>query len=519
MNFTRRVVLASASAAALTLSLSSGAVAQTEIYGGGATLPSLVLRDMFNCRTLRVDDAAGSFNNTTACNGTTRNSTRVFGYASVGSGRGLVSFTTRSSSGLGIPAVTETVPYTSVPGGAACVPPLTSPSARAATPATGLNFDCALPNPPSGYASHHFSVSEQPLPQVNTSRPIESLNCYQGTGGTGCTDQVPTGGQAIQVPVAVAPVNVAYNLGGFTSLRLSERALCGIFTGVIKTWDHPDIRAANGGVAPSTLPVRVVRRSDSSGTTFLFVNHLANVCSRTPYPWPGGTANVSTLPAFPVTTLYYAAPGNAGVAGTVARTPGAIGYASPSFTQFPDATGPVTIDIDTTLNLVDATGANPITVPAGTGIAAPRPSTLQNRLGQYREATLRNATTGMSTASPPTGAAAANPANWSAAGLVPDPNVTGSYPIVGFFWMMHYTCYRTPAVVTGIRDWWIWNLTSQAGGSLDSRDVLRDRGFAVLPATWRTAVRDHLLNNSTTQLSGVSGSALRNPTCSGRPGA
>lgn len=519
MNFTRRVVLASASAAALTLSVSSAAVAQTEIYGGGATLPSLVLRDLFNCWGRTVDNAAGDFTNAAACDDTTKVTNRIFGYASVGSGRGLVSFTTRSSTGLGIPAPTETVPYTTVAGGPACTPPLTSPDARAAIPATGLAFDCAAPNPPSGYTRHHYSSSEQPLPQVNAARPIESLTCYEG--GAGCAaDQRVVAGEAIQVPFAVAPVNVPYNLPGFAGpLRLSERTLCGIFTGGITNWNDSRISSENGGsvTGGTPRPIRVVRRSDSSGTSFLFVNHLEAVCTiaRTGFDWTGG---VSTLPTWPVQAFFYAAAGNAGVAGTVAEEPFTIGYASPSFTQYPDAVGTVKVDVASTLNISDAIGANPITVTAGLYDAAD-PATLRNKNGQYRTPTLANATRGMGSATPPTGAAALDPANWATAGVVPDPTALGSYPIVGFAWLMHYSCYASNNVVGGLRAWWSWNIANQAGGNLDARDLLRDRGFAVLPTNWRTAVRNHILVTDASELSGVAGSGLRNPNCIGKPGA
>jgi phosphate transport system substrate-binding protein len=64
------------------------------------------------------------------------------------------------------------------------------------------------------------------------------------------------------------------------TLRLDGEAVCGIYLGTIKTWNDAKIRTLNPTIAnlPSAT-IKVVGRSDSSGTTFIFSSYLAKAAT------------------------------------------------------------------------------------------------------------------------------------------------------------------------------------------------------------------------------------------------
>jgi phosphate transport system substrate-binding protein len=101
-------------------------------------------------------------------------------------------------------------------------------------------------------------------------------------------------------------------------LVLDGPTLAKIFLGEIKSWNDPALRKLNPGVKLPSQAIRVVYRSDGSGTTFVFTDYLGKVSadwrskvgSTTAVEWPVGVG----------------ARGNEGAAGSVARIKGAIGY-------------------------------------------------------------------------------------------------------------------------------------------------------------------------------------------------
>ncbi len=82
------------------------------------------------------------------------------------------------------------------------------------------------------------------------------------------TDVKGMKGPALQFPVAFGAITVSYNLPGVKSgLKLDGPTLAGIFSGKIKTWNDPAIKALNAGMSLPSTAITVVHRSDSSGTT------------------------------------------------------------------------------------------------------------------------------------------------------------------------------------------------------------------------------------------------------------
>ncbi|HLZ47944.1 MAG TPA: phosphate ABC transporter substrate-binding protein PstS, partial [Candidatus Limnocylindria bacterium] len=110
-----------------------------------------------------------------------------------------------------------------------------------------------------------------------------------------------------------------YNIPNVTAtLKFTPDALAGIYLGTITKWNDPKIASENPGVTLPDMGITTVHRSDGSGTTGVFTDYLSKVSpdwktkvgSATSVNWPGGVGGN----------------GNAGVAGAVKSTPGAIGY-------------------------------------------------------------------------------------------------------------------------------------------------------------------------------------------------
>ncbi|MEG4015713.1 MULTISPECIES: phosphate ABC transporter substrate-binding protein PstS [unclassified Microcoleus] len=125
------------------------------------------------------------------------------------------------------------------------------------------------------------------------------------------------------VPTAGGAVAVVYNLPGVNNVRLSADAMKGIFEGKITRWNDPKIAGISGQAKnlPNTA-IRVVVRADSSGTSFIFSNHLqaigSSIKGAAQPSWPGGPLSGQ---------------GNPGVAGLVKQTAGAVGYVQDTFAR------------------------------------------------------------------------------------------------------------------------------------------------------------------------------------------
>ena len=140
--------------------------------------------------------------------------------------------------------------------------------------------------------------------------------------------QLATAQGLVLFPETLGGVAVTYNLASFgisnsTVLNFNGVVLASIYEGVITKWNDPAIQALNPGVNLPSNPITAVHRSDGSGTSYAFTNFLSAVDST----W-NKTVGYSTSVTWPVDKLAngVGAKGNAGVAGTVTNTAGAIGY-------------------------------------------------------------------------------------------------------------------------------------------------------------------------------------------------
>jgi phosphate transport system substrate-binding protein len=139
------------------------------------------------------------------------------------------------------------------------------------------------------------------------------------------TAALPAGTKMLHVPTALGAVVVIFNLAGvdgtaIKELNLDGDTIAGIFLGKIMVWNDPAITALNPDIAaniPAT-PIKVINRSDGSGTTNAFTTYLATVSQEwkdsvgagKEVNWPTGDG----------------APGNDGVSGGVKTADGRIGY-------------------------------------------------------------------------------------------------------------------------------------------------------------------------------------------------
>lgn len=122
----------------------------------------------------------------------------------------------------------------------------------------------------------------------------------------------------LHIPIAMGAIVVTYNVADVKEeLKLDGETLAKIFNGTIKKWNDGAIANLNKGVKLPDTNIVVVTRSDSSGSTAVFSEYLAKVSK----DWEG--KNGKTVKWFEGSL---GAKGNAGVAGLVKQTPGAVGY-------------------------------------------------------------------------------------------------------------------------------------------------------------------------------------------------
>ena len=131
----------------------------------------------------------------------------------------------------------------------------------------------------------------------------------------------------VQWPMVMGGVVPVINLDGIKpgELVLDGATIAKIYLGEIKSWDDAAIKKLNPEAKLPTQAIVPVRRSDGSGTTFLFTDYLskvhadwkAKVGANSAVEWPVGIG----------------AKGNEGVANNVGQTKGGIGYVEFAFAK------------------------------------------------------------------------------------------------------------------------------------------------------------------------------------------
>jgi phosphate transport system substrate-binding protein len=144
-----------------------------------------------------------------------------------------------------------------------------------------------------------------------------------GTVDFGATDAPMTAAQiekapdVVHVPMVLGAVVITYN-APIQGLRLTPALVADIFLGKIRKWNDPALASVNPSLKLPDAPITVARRSDGSGTTFVFTDYLSKISPE----WKEKVGN-GTAVSWPVGL---GGKGNDGVTGLVKQTPGAIGY-------------------------------------------------------------------------------------------------------------------------------------------------------------------------------------------------
>ncbi len=312
----------------------------TGLYGGGSTLSSLALRQIFDCYagTTVANDGqtfSSSFSSAppnadqlpASC---TTVSTAVEGlFAAVGSGNGQRAYIADNARQL-------------FRGSPASAPALVrKPSAKPPYRDTGnANFK-SYP-----YPRLDFAASDTPLASTIASLTTVSFGSFTpttnwqntlligagtsaaasfNTAAVGAPIQLP----AMEVPVAIA-VNTANSVSGVTwtnqsalspntqaggAIQLSTAQLCAIFSATVTDWhdtsslipylDQNGVQQfqhfyddnTNGALTPvaytsGRLPIKVVYRADEAGASYILTNYLASAC---PLLDPTGTYNYKKI--------------------------------------------------------------------------------------------------------------------------------------------------------------------------------------------------------------------------------
>jgi phosphate transport system substrate-binding protein len=124
----------------------------------------------------------------------------------------------------------------------------------------------------------------------------------------------------VQWPMVMGAIVPVVNIEGVKpgEMVLDGETLANIYLKKITKWDDPAIKKLNPNLKLPSEDIKVVRRSDGSGTTFNFTDYLSKVSadwknqvgSSTAVEWPTGVG----------------AKGNEGVSGNITQTKFSIGY-------------------------------------------------------------------------------------------------------------------------------------------------------------------------------------------------
>ena len=123
------------------------------------------------------------------------------------------------------------------------------------------------------------------------------------------------GADAWNLPVVFGPMAITYNLSAVDSLVLDAPTLAKIFNGTITRWDDPALTALNASMPAEDI--RVIYRSDASGTTYNFQSYLQAASGGA---WTKGASKMFNG------GVGTGAAGNKGTSALVKTTEGAISY-------------------------------------------------------------------------------------------------------------------------------------------------------------------------------------------------
>jgi len=158
-------------------------------------------------------------------------------------------------------------------------------------------------------------------------KQIDAKTVDFGASDMPLTDEELSKKGQIQFPTVIGGVIPVVNIAGIApgKLLLTGEVLADIYLGKISKWDDAAIKALNPTLSLPDALIAPVRRSDGSGTSFIFTNYLSKVSAE----WKSKVGE-STAPNWPVGL---GGKGNEGVSAFVTRIPNSIGYVEYSYVK------------------------------------------------------------------------------------------------------------------------------------------------------------------------------------------
>lgn len=408
-------------------------------------------------------------------------------------------------------------------------------------------------NPFGTWSNIHYAWSESPI-------SASDLTTYN-------TAAAPTAGAAIQLPMLIFSVGFSYmplygkvmtgsgvadltlnvkvprtttNLGG---LRMKKTTYCGIVNGTITNWNDAALKADNGGQSlmdadddvnrwnTTGVPIKLVGRSDNSGTTNVFTRALTAQCGGK--FTAGGTDQLPT--AAKGTAVYNKTTGllqsGTETAGLFGLADGNDGVANAVSQNIPDPVGVGNYTFAGYLGYNGADWLAPTVLPNGKQLHSA--SLQQGTTTAFKSPVATDATAAFKGILPPqsdskgkylpsntTNGMRNDPLAWVvpattvSAGSLANP--AAGYPIVGTGNVLIYTCYADQNVRNALQN----HLSMYLGKVTISDDLtkvpaklltstaknssgvpiglLPNNGFAPMPAQWATAMNETFLTKVTT---------------------
>ena len=213
---------------------------------------------------------------------------------------------------------------------------MTSANSQAAQPVTLLGAGATFPAPliqkwtvEYNKLNPSVTINYNPIGSGGGIQQITAKTVDFGASDAPLSDsQLGNTTGLVLMPETLGGVAITYNLvqsgiSNSTVLRFTGDVIARIYMGQIITWNDPAIQALNPSVNLPNVPIAAVHRSDGSGTTYAFTDYLSTVNSN----WNSAVGHSTTV-TWPADKIAngIGASGNAGVAGAVVNTPGAIGY-------------------------------------------------------------------------------------------------------------------------------------------------------------------------------------------------
>jgi len=225
----------------------------------------------------------------------------------------------------------------------------------------------------------------------------------------------------VQFPAIIGGVVPVFNLDGVAAgqLKLTPEVIAG---GKITKWNDPAIVSANPDTPLPATPINVAYRSDGSGTTFVFTQHLAAIS-----PEFDEQVGFDKSVTFPVGI---GGKGNEGVTALIKQTPGTIGYIEFGYAQ-------------------------------QNGLSC---AVLENKSGQFVAPTAESGAAALASVELPENLRA-----WPV-----DPAAPEAYPISSFTWLLLYKKYDDAAKLKALKDFISYGLT-------EGQSFATDLGYIPLP--------------------------------------